>query len=312
VAPPAAPPPAAAAATGDPYAGINGEGGSDIFGTAQTQRANQNAQVASAAAKNVAGQAYGVEEDAKKKGAGYDKGLAASLGANAADYMKKAQAAAMGQATDEAQAASTQAAQKAAMTARSMGLNPGEAAITGGQQVGDVYQNQLQAGLNAGRSEYGQGAQMIGQAGSEMAGRQQAGMSTQLQAGNLASGVGAQAQAQADNIGKGWLGFGTQALGAFLSDKRAKRLIIQARGLSKGIEDDIKPTSFEYKPGMGDGGGIPNEGVLADDVAKSKIGGVVQTGPDGLKRIDSNKTVGALLALVSDLSSRLEALEGGK
>jgi hypothetical protein len=284
----------------------------DITGQTQAQAAARGQEAATAAA----GQANKIATDqaaaAKTAGAGYDAGLAGSLGANAGDYAAKANASAQGQATQQAQAASTQAAQQAARAAKSGGMNAGEAALIGGQQVGNVYQQQLASGMQQGTQLYGQGAQMLGAAGAEQANRQQNAAGTMLSGGGLVSGQAAQQAAQGQANNNQFWGTIANIGGALLSDKRAKRLMRAQFGISKGIEDDIKPTAFEYKDGMGDGGGIQNDGVIAQDVEKSKIGDVVQTGGDGLKRMDPGKTLMAALGLISDLSSRISELEGGK
>ena len=220
VATPAAPaatapaaPPAGAGATPPP--GASGPYGSgdlpgggswwdSVTGKSATDIAAAQAAMGAKVGATVANSAYSDEQAAREAEKQYDNGLSTSMGKDAADYMAKADAAAQGEASQAAMAASTQAGQQAARTARTMGLNPGEAALTGGQAVGDAYTNNYQQGLASGRQQYQAGTSMFGAAGDSRASRKKEAQGTQLGAGNLAAGISSAQGQQGAAQGQGF------------------------------------------------------------------------------------------------------------
>jgi len=126
---------------------------------------------------------------ARKQGAAYDAGTAQSMGANAGEYMKNAQASASAGAEQAGQTAATQGTRAALRGARSSGLSKGQAALMASQGAGDIYSGVYQGGLESGKNAYMQGtAQMAGQ-GAEMANRQATGMGQQLGANQAQLGA---------------------------------------------------------------------------------------------------------------------------
>lgn len=264
-----------------------------------------------------AGQAYGqIGQQAGALGAGYDTGAQASMGANAADYMQKANAAAQGQAGQAAGAAATQGAQKAAQAARAGGLNKGQAALAGAQQTGDIYSGALQKGLESGRGQYMAGAQQFAGQGAEMAGRGLSAAGGQVAAGAAQGNIGAQQGALgAGQVGQGQAQ-GAQTWGAvkdvaggvagLISDIRAKRDVQPAPDMLDAILRKIKPIAFRYKEGIGDPGA--QVGVSAQDLEKTPLAPVVQETPQG-KQIDTRKLSTANLDLIIELAKRVAELE---
>ncbi len=73
---------------------------------------------------------------------------------------------------------------------------------------------------------------------------------------------------------------------------------------------NIRPVSFDYKPGEGAPG--RNYGVLAQDLEKSPMGAsLVQPDARGVKTVNVGKAAMANLAATADLHQRVSALEGG-
>lgn len=276
----------------------------DITGQTQAQAAAQGQAAATQAAGQANKIATGQATAAKAAGAGYDAGLQGSLGANAGDYASRANASAQAQATQQARAASTQAAQQAAKAAKSGGMNAGEAALIGGQQVGNVYQNQLAAGMQQGTQLYGQGTQMIGAAGAEQANRQQQAAGTILAGGQLQTGQAAQQAAQGQAANQQFWGTVAGLGGALLSDERLKEKIRAAIGISRQLPP---AKSFDYKAEAG--GEKGQIGVMAQDLEGGPLAEAVIETPEGVKGIDPAKASGGLLAVASDLADRVAKLE---
>jgi len=122
---------------------------------------------------------------AQYKGQGdyYDAATKESMGKNAAEYMQNAQNSAQSGANQAGNAAMLQGTKGALQAARSSGLSKGQAALTSGQQAGDIYSNVYQGGLESGKNQYMQGTQQLAGQGAEMANRgvQQQGLQAQQQ-----------------------------------------------------------------------------------------------------------------------------------
>jgi hypothetical protein len=210
-----------------------------------------------------------------------------------ADQMKAAQAASSGLAEQQGQTAAKQGTRAALQAARTSGLNPGQAALTSGQQAGDLYTGAYQGGLNAGMDRYGNATDRRLTA----AGQQGALGQAQQQAG--------QAQGQAL-----WSGIGQAAgaAGTLLSDKEAKQNIEPAPDMLDSILRKVRPKTFEYREGEGEPG--PQVGVVAQDLEQTPLASVVEETPAG-KAINTSKLSTAALDLILELGQRVKELEKG-
>lgn len=130
------------------------------------------------------------------------------------------------------------------------------------------------------------------------------------------------AQAQADESYKTRRGSGAGGIisagaamgGALLSDKRAKD--DQGPAPSSDLEAFLEAAAghrYKYRSGMGEDPGREHFGPMAQDLEQSAVGqSLVNEGPDGLKRIDTEGATGAMLAAMHEINARLRALEGSK
>jgi hypothetical protein len=242
--------------------------------------------------------AEGVAGQAQPYGAQYDAGTAASMGANAGDYMRNAQASARGLAEEQGRTAATQGTRAATQAARTAGLNRGQSALAGAQRAGDIYTQAQQSGLQSGIGNYMAGTgQMAGQ-GAEMAGRQ-------LNAAQIKSGIGANQQQVGQQQQQSTIGALGQIAGAgamLLSDEEAK----DVRGpldLEAAL-GKLRTVSYDYK-------GAPGErriGVLAQDIEKGPMKEAVVETPAG-KALNATELAPATLALVAKLYRRVQELE---
>lgn len=239
-----------------------------------------------------------MEKAARQYGQQYDTGAQASMGANAGEYMQRANQAAQAQAGQAGQAAATQGSRAALQAARTAGVNPGQAALAGAQQAGDIYGRTYQGGLESGRQQYQQGTQQFAQQGAEMAGRQ-------LQSAGLMSGIGSQVYGQGKAQGQatlGALGNIAGAVGGMLSDERAKD--VKGGADLDAILAKIDPVRFSYKAEPG----VDRVGVTAQDVEASPLKAAVVETPQG-KALDTDALAGSNLAMLVALGKRLTALE---
>lgn len=83
----------------------------------------------------------------------------------------------------------------------------------------------------------------------------------------------------------------------------------------RGMMANISPKKFSYTPEAQGKLGVPGGqrlGVVAEDVEKAGPMGkaIVKTGPDGVKRLDGDQTLGALLAAVSAQEKEIQKLKG--
>lgn len=245
------------------------------------------------------------------------------------------------------QFAQANAAQQSA--ARMRGGNAALAARAGARGIGDMavnaagqsqiagLQDQTQArGLLANVLQQGRGADIglaTTQAGlqqqtnlaNQSAALQQQGMNDQYQLGMMGqlteaqkAQMQAQMQLQALRLSPeqaGYLGPILQAGGsvgaaAAMSDRRTKKNVEDGRGAVREFLSKLKASTWDYKDEKHGRG--RHAGVMAQDVEKSKLGKdiVIET-PEG-KMLDTKKALGAVLASVADLHSRLERAERGK
>jgi len=313
------------------------------------KQANQAAQAAGTAATGFQGQQQAYAQGQQAQGAQADKAAAASMGADATDYMSKANAAAQKQAADQAEAAATQGGRAAVKAARTAGMNKGQAALAAGQNVGETYSANLQQGLQAGRNQYQGATQQFAQQGENMANRGLAATAQQL------GGIGAQNQAAATQTGAanvlGTLGQGQQKEGTeankdmwssigniasvglgllsdlhkkrnikdisqpmMMSDKNSKNDYGKETSLLSDVAAKVPAHSFNYKPGHGEDPDKNYVGVMAQDLEKTAMKDNVVDTPKG-KMIDIGKQTGSNTALIAEIARRLQALEehqGGK
>jgi hypothetical protein len=104
-------------------------------------------------------------------------------------------------------------------------------------------------------------------------------------------------------------GLGT-LLPFFFSDENLKEDVVDA---NKGVEelmDALNAVEYRYKDPEAHGEG-KRLGILAQDVAKSRLGReIVIDRPEGMA-IDTNKAVSALMAAVANTHDRLKQIEAG-
>lgn len=233
-------------------------------------------------------------------GAQYDKGASASIGANAADYMRKAQESARGLAEEQARTAATQGTRAATQAARTAGLNKGQAALTGIQRAGDIYTNTQQGALQQGIGNYMAGTGQIAGQGAEMANRVATGAGMKLGSGGAQLQDASQRQANTMSMVGGLAGAGA----TLLSDERAKTDVGEAPNLRQMLEH-VKPKMFRYRAGGG-----PKVGIMAQDLERTPMAGAVKETPRG-KMIDTAQLTAANTAMIKQLYDRLKGGEHG-
>lgn len=219
--------------------------GENLFGTETTKEAARSASQSAAKMSAVGDQAKAFGQQYAKQGTAYDTGTAQSMGSNAADYMKLAQASAEQQAEAAGQTAATQGTQAALRAARSSGLSKGQAALAGAQQTGDIYTNTYGQQLQQGISNYGNATSQFASQGNEMATRQQNALNTQLGAATGQANVAQnQTQNAANKSAQTWGTVGTVAgAGALLlSDETTKTNIT---GTGDALVDKTKNAAKE-------------------------------------------------------------------
>jgi len=169
--------------------GFFGDVGNALFGTDMKKEGQAQMKSAGNTAQNVATQGQQMAANAQKQGAGYDAGVKQSMGANAADYMNKANAASQQMASQNAAMATKQATQQNIQAQRTGGMSGAAAAARAGQDAGNVYGGQYQQGQAQGVQNYMAGTQQMAGQGAEMAGRQVAGGNLGLGAAGVQQGV---------------------------------------------------------------------------------------------------------------------------
>lgn len=118
------------------------------------------------------------------------------------------------------------------------------------------------------------------------------------------------AQAQGDDKSKGGAIGMIGGLFSSFSDERVKKNIDKEKTHEEAYEmlDQLKAASFDYKEGYGKG---KRYGIMAQDMEKSRLGStVVGKTKKGVRYLDGQKTVGALLASVATMHQRLKKVEG--
>lgn len=277
---------------GNAVGGFMRDTGEFLFGTESAKQAADTTKAATEAGKQYAEQS-GAQRQA------YDQGAAQSMGANAADYMQKANQAAQANASAQAGLASRQGAREQIKAMRSAGMNPAAAAARAGQASGANYAGTYGQGVQQGVNQYMQGTQQFAGQGAEMAGRQAQGL--QLQMGG-AGQMGATAEQKAKNTSN-MLSMGLNAI----SDEREKTGITS-------VDDDrisrilakIDPVKYKYKDETnGQGEQI---GVTAQNLEDAGLGGAVEETPDGVKTVNGPKVEMFNLDAIKSLMDKVDKI----
>lgn len=126
-----------------------------------------------------------------------------------------------------------------------------------------------------------------------------------------ASAAAERAKAQATQ-NAAYIGAGSAAVGALFSDRRGKTDIAPAEAEIAEFVAGLKPYGFKYRD-PSTRGAAPGQryGIMAQDLERSKVGRtLVRDREDGTKEIDVGQSVGAILAAISSMNSRVEHMEG--
>lgn len=119
-------------------------------------------------------------------------------------------------------------------------------------------------------------------------------------------GVQQQNQQSGFNFLGGLLSGGAALLG--LSDETAKEDIKDGYGILERVTKTVGPKTFKYKAGVGEDPTKERVGVMAQDLEKTPLASVVQTGEDGLKRVDTGQLSLGNTAMISELSKKVDML----
>lgn len=246
----------------------------------------------------------------------------ADLGTSAADQMRLADAAAREQAGRDAQMGSIQAIRNQLIASRGAGLNRGQSALMSGKVGGDVYTNQYLGGLESGRNQYNQNIQQRSNLAGQTFGQGATKRNQGLSYNQLAQGGANQQQGQAvasGAAGGATLGGLVSGVGGLLSDEDQKEniresdsidslmSILRGGSLDK-VADSVKPVDYNYKEGSGEDPGMDRSGIIAQDLEKSPLKGVVENTPKG-KMVNTDKLEGANLNLIIQLVKRIADLQ---
>lgn len=269
--------------------------GEFLFGT---ETAKQAANTTAAATKS----AVNMADQAAEQGRQYDQATAQSMGANAADYMQKANLSAQQNAAQQAGLAAKQGAREQIKAMRSAGMNPAASAARAGQAAGRNYAGTYQQGQQAGVGQYMQGANQFANQGAEMAGRQATGIGIQM---GGASQQAASAEQKAKNTAN-TLSTALTAAASF-SDERVKEDISKAdddkiaRILAK-----IDPVKYKYtNKAMGKGEQV---GVTAQNLEAAGLGGAVEETPEGVKIVSGPKVENFNLDAIKMLADKVDKI----
>lgn len=274
--------------------------GEALFGTETKKKATQ-AQADAAKAQTAATQqamqqsSYAQQQAKAQEGklSAADLAVQQSMGANAADYMKRQQQAASGLAEQGAQTAATQGTRAALKAARTAGLNPAQAALTSGQQAGDIYTGSYQQGLEKGMDRYASGTGQFQQQASSLANRQQGQQGLGISGTGVASSgasalgsMGSQMAQQAQQTAQGtWSGIGSLAGAAagLLSDKNAKTDIKSVISKLKLSDENVKEEVDNIDAAKKGASTTADKMKTFTDTAKSSDSGFVQNFGKGME-----------------------------
>jgi hypothetical protein len=208
--------------------------------------------------------------------------------------------------------------------------------------IGDMYRRNIQsqlAGTNA--NQYQAAAQRQALSGAQAIGAGMAGVApalaarqAQQAAAQQSAGIAAQAsqmrlgeqqaagqmaaqQEEADRSRlERYIGLGLQTAGAaggmLLSDEEAKHALSGGARAADQLISSLEPERYEYREGMGQPGG-QRLGVMAQDVEQGGPMGAAMVGrrPDGMRGIDRDAAISAILASVGRLGERIDSIDRG-
>ncbi len=223
----------------------------------------------------------------------YNEAAKESYGKNAGDTMENA----MGAAQRASQTAGRAAGGQVAGTARTAGLNKGQAAVEGGQAATRAYQNQIPAQIG----NYLNAAQNLSSQGTANTG-------LGIQAGSSAANASYQQGDQAQKGAGGIFSTIGNAIAGIASDERLKKDVRKDTSLNE-IRTKLKAIKFRYKGEPADA--TEHGGVMAQDLEKTPMKDVVTDTPVG-KMIDTNKMTPHLLDLLLQLSDEVADLKKEK
>lgn len=251
---------------------MGGSGG--VFGTSKQK---------SAGAMKMTGEAKLGEEDALRRLRMMSEGSAQSIGQlqmNSNIGMANQQAMAL--------AASQRGASNPALAFRQAQISNQQMGLEGAQQAALMGQQEK---MQANQMILGQAAAQRGIALNSAMANQQSDNQKRSTDMNMLAGIGQSA--------------------AMISDENAKTNIEPKKYAMDEIESFLKvlkPSTYEYKDSKHGTG--EKMGVMAQDLEKSKIGKtMVDTAPDGTKMVDTNKAIGAILAVMGDMSKQIKKME---
>lgn len=271
------------------------DAGEFLFGTETKKKAQANQDA-------VQNEAARQQAEAAAMGRQYDQGAAQSMGANAADYMRKASESARGMASENAGIAAKQGAREQIKAMRTAGMGGAAAAARAGQQAGRNYAGTYQQGVQSGVGQYMQGANQFANQGAEMAGRG-------LQQGTQRLNVAGQQQEQAQQTAQNTMNVGQQALaaGLALSDEREKTGVqsVDNDRISR-ILAKIDPVRYKYKDESNGTG--EQVGITAQNLEQAGLGGAVEEAPDGTKMVNGAKVENFNLDAVKMLNEKVDKI----
>lgn len=208
-------------------------------------------------------------------------------GTNAQDYLQKSNQASTGVADANASKVAGNAGGGAASAAMGAGMNPAQAAAMGSNAAAGAYGNAWGNMYGAAQNAYNNQQQRNTEAGLGYA-------------GNATT-----AEANATNAQQGFLGNMEKLGGQWLkSDEKTKKDIKHPMDILDAVVSTVKPYAYKYK-----GSNTERIGPMAQDLEKSPLAYTVQTGPDGLKRVDTEALTMANTSLITKLAEELKKVK---
>jgi hypothetical protein len=292
------------------------DSGEFLFGTETAKKAAEITQGVVDASKGIAASGQQMADESAAMGKTYDQGAAQSMGANAADYMQKANQASQQNAANQAALSTRQGAREQIKAMRTGGMNSAASAARAGQQAGRNYAGAYQQGQREGVGQYMQGANQFANQGAEMSGRRAAGLGVQVNALGIQMGGGQEQRSTADAKAQNTANVGQMALGAVLpSDERVKKDIQPANSERIAqILAKIDPVKYKYTDDrLGKGEQI---GVTAQNLEDAGLGGAVEETENGSKMVNGAKmeafNTDAIKMLNDKIDTILTQLGGAK
>jgi hypothetical protein len=95
---------------------------------------------------------------------------------------------------------------------------------------------------------------------------------------------------------------GVASIIGMLSDKRAKTNIHDGNDMLHAVADSVRGKSFNYKESPD----RQEYGIMAQDLEKTPLKGMVNEDQNGMKRIDTQRLTTANTAMISELSKKMD------